>query len=341
MIINFLIIIQEITMKILTLSVAAYNIENYIENMIEKICDCDFLNELEVLIIDDGATDQTGEIAKKYNRRFPDTFQFIHKENGGWGSTVNTGIAYATGKYFKLLDGDDYITGEELNAFIKYLKNIETDMVYTEFRSFDDSSNNTIKQFTIPCNLERGISYYLENVAQYIYPRMHSIAFKSELLKKNNVEITEHCFYTDVEYVMKSLQYVKTISFFEGNTYNYRIARQGQSVSVEGLKKHYNDHVQMTLRMLELYKKLKVTDSIKTLYIRRIKDLIEAQYIIFWKVGSILKKEYYLFDSELYLYPEFYKKCSKQVKVSRIFYKLKMYRIFIVLFNKIKPDANI
>jgi glycosyltransferase involved in cell wall biosynthesis len=95
--------------KILTVSVSAYNVENYIDEALSKFLVLgDMLNDIEILIIDDGGTDRTKDIALMYAQKYPETYKFIHKQNGGWGSTVNTGIRLASGKYFKQLDGDDY-----------------------------------------------------------------------------------------------------------------------------------------------------------------------------------------------------------------------------------------
>ena len=81
-----------------------------------------YKDELEVLIVDDGSKDDTAEIAKRYEERYPNTFKLVKKENGGWGSTLNKGIEIGTGKYFKQLDGDDYFSHENLDDFILYLK---------------------------------------------------------------------------------------------------------------------------------------------------------------------------------------------------------------------------
>ena len=105
--------------KILTVSIAAYNVETFIEEALDSFLVPEIMNKIEVLVINDGGTDQTMEKAKKYADQYPDTFKLVYKENGGWGSTVNYGIKHATGKYFKLLDGDDYFEKDNLIAFIE------------------------------------------------------------------------------------------------------------------------------------------------------------------------------------------------------------------------------
>ena len=94
--------------KKLTVSIAAYQVEKYIRKTLSSFIEDGIRDQVEVLIIDDGGHDGTLRIAKEYAARYPDTFFPIHKENGGWGSTVNCGIENAHGEHFKLLDGDDY-----------------------------------------------------------------------------------------------------------------------------------------------------------------------------------------------------------------------------------------
>ena len=104
--------------KILTISVAAYNVENYIRDTLESLVIPELLDDLEIFIIDDGGTDKTLAIAKEYELKYPNTFHAIHKSNGGYGTTVNWSIKNATGKYIKLVDGDDWIDANGLKALV-------------------------------------------------------------------------------------------------------------------------------------------------------------------------------------------------------------------------------
>ena len=98
--------------KLLTISIAAYNVEKFIKKTLDSlIVDSD---ELEVLIVNDGSKDETLKIAKEYEIKYPNIFRAIDKENGGYGSTINTGIIEATGKFFKQLDGDDWFETESI-----------------------------------------------------------------------------------------------------------------------------------------------------------------------------------------------------------------------------------
>ena len=115
--------------KTLTVSIAAYNVEKFLENTLKSLEISELLNELEVFVIDDGGKDGSLEIARHFQEKYPDTIHAIHKENGGYGSTVAYSIAHATGKYFKLLDGDDWFDKEGLLQIIKRLRTCEADII--------------------------------------------------------------------------------------------------------------------------------------------------------------------------------------------------------------------
>lgn len=242
-------------MKVLTLSIAGYNVEKYIRHTLDSIC-CKNISKLEVFVVDDGGKDSTLDIAKEYSAKYPGSIIPVHKENGGWGSTVNYSIQHATGKYFKLLDGDDLFTTENLDKLINILEQIEADVVYTPYFRFDDETGNKIEDFDISYQFEKLKVYNIAETRIESGFEMHALTFKTTLLQDNNVQVMEHCFYTDNEYRMKGLAYVKTIMFTDLILYNYRVGREGQSVDITGLKKHYNDTIRVAKESVRFHKSL-------------------------------------------------------------------------------------
>ncbi len=108
--------------KILSVSIASYNVEKFLDQTLESCLVPEIMDRLEVIIVNDGSKDGTADVAKKYTEKWPDTFILVDKENGGYGSTVNVGIKTATGKYFRLLDGDDWFDKDGLREFIGILE---------------------------------------------------------------------------------------------------------------------------------------------------------------------------------------------------------------------------
>ena len=108
--------------KLLTIAVPAYQAESYLRTNLDAFCQTEFLEKIEVIVIDDGSTDRTGSIADEYAEKYPDTVKVIHKENGGHGSGVNAGIDAAEGLYFKVVGADDWV---EKEPFSHLLENLE------------------------------------------------------------------------------------------------------------------------------------------------------------------------------------------------------------------------
>ncbi len=115
--------------KLLTVVVPAYNAEKYLKHNLDSLCIDGVLDELEIIVVDDGSTDNTADIIDSYADKYPQTIIPIHKENGGHGSGINTGIKHATGKYFRVIDADDWADAKDLRGLIKFIKdNLDKDI---------------------------------------------------------------------------------------------------------------------------------------------------------------------------------------------------------------------
>lgn len=226
--------------KLLSISIAAYNIEKFIEKTLTSCIVAEkYQKDLEVIVVNDGSSDSTLKIASKYADKYPNLFKIINKRNGGYGSTINAAISLASGKYFRLLDGDDWYDTKELENFLVKIKKVDVDLILNNFTICYDKTgkknrvNLLLENEGEVCDIEKLI--LKNNIAMY------SFCYRTELLKQYNIYITEKCFYTDVEYMVYPLIHVKNYVYFNNNIYQYRIGVQGQSVSLKGMKKNYKD----------------------------------------------------------------------------------------------------
>ena len=284
--------------KILSVSIAGYNVEKYIEEALRPFAREEFRDSVEVFIVDDGGYDTTLSIAQKYAEIYPEIFIPVHKENGGWGSTVNYGITHATGKYFKQLDGDDFFNPQNIQTFLNVLEAVEADMIYTPFLTFEDGTNKTLLLSKIPENLELNKVLNYESVARITPLAMHSCTFRTSMLQNNAVSITEKCFYTDIEFVMKAAVNVETVMFLDIDIYQYRSARVGQSMSYPGVRKHYKEHLQITKTLVNFVDHLDVPHNKMAALKDRVQYLINNQYSLFFilKPSTLHKKELKEYD---------------------------------------------
>ena len=294
--------------KILTVSIAAYNVSKYLDEALEPFTNSVYKDELEILIVDDGSKDDTAEIAKKYEERYPNTFKLVTKENGGWGSTLNKGIEIGTGKYFKQLDGDDYFSHENLDDFILYLKNTNADLIHSPFTTFSDKNGAILRTLSSGWDIPWRKDILISEIPLFC-PAMHAVTVKLDILKKNHVTITEKCFYTDVEFVLKVMGFCKTFSYYELPIYYYRLARNGQSMSIEGVRKNWRDHLKMLSVMLDYEKKNITSERTKKIFKERLYWVCEWQYIFFFALSGTKEHKDALiaFDRELKEnYPDYY-----------------------------------
>lgn len=298
--------------RILSVSIAAYNVEKTLDEALvpftgERVCD-----RVDVMIVDDGSKDRTAEIAKDFEKRYPGTFRLISKENGGWGSTLNTGFAEAKGKYFKQLDGDDYYSAENLPTFLDFLEDCDADLVHSPYVTFTDLNGAILNVYGGYEGIYRPFAddavQKVSDCPQYI-PAMHALTVKTSLLHENKIRITEHCFYTDVEFILKSFNCAETIAFFQRPIYCYRLARDGQSMSISGVRKHYKDHLKMLFTMLDYEKRAVSDETKKKIFKRRLCSACNMQYVFFFALKGTRahKKELLEFDRRLKTeYPSYY-----------------------------------
>ena len=252
--------------KLLTVSIAAYNMEKYIRQALDSLLSCRHAQSIEIFVIDDGGTDHTLEIAKEYAWKHPGTVIPVHKENGGYGSTINYSIEHATGKYFKQLDGDDWFCADKLDDFICLLGNVDDDMVFSQTIEYhEDSGEETVRD--VCGNMKTG-SHLFEDSSFEGIVSMHSASIKTELLQRMDRKITEHCFYTDVELVCYPLVSANTFYVYHEPVYTYRLGREGQSMSIEGIRKHYKEHEKVFWELVDIYKTIPESETAKKILMK-------------------------------------------------------------------------
>lgn len=290
--------------KTLTISVAAYNVADYLDECLSSLCLKNNMEKLEVIVVDDGSSDSTYEKAMAFEKKYPSVFKVISKKNGGWGSTLNVAIKEATGKYFKQLDGDDFYKTDNLEKLLQVLDKVDTDVVFSPYVLYN---NSTKKYETLEFkkgNEAISIDAFLDS---YSGVQMHACLFKTSILQNNHVSVLEHCFYTDQEYMLKGFYFSKDVSFFNKPIYCYRVDRAGQSVSLDGYIKHRKDHEKV---ILELSSFFEGKSEVHPFYSERLMSLVNTQYAIYLKMGNA-KDELKSFDNELKKY-SYYSKFSKK-----------------------------
>lgn len=246
--------------KLLTISIAAYNVSNYIRNTLDSLVMNNsvpekLLDQLEILVVNDGSKDDTIQIANEYEKNYPGIVRVINKENGGHGSTINRGIREATGTYFKALDGDDWFDETALQYLLKELDGRVADLVVTDYYKCFDGGKKILVKVEGCEEVEAGVVQSYEAAIQKIrWIPYHAAIYRTQLLQEHNIKLDEKIFYVDTEYMLYPVQYLETILYLNCGLYCYRLGREGQSVSKESRIKNITHGQKVAKSLLEMYK---------------------------------------------------------------------------------------
>lgn len=233
--------------KLLSIAMPSYNVAAYLRRGLESLSDARLADSLEVLVVNDGSTDETARIAQEFVDASPNVFRLINKENGGHGSAVNAGIAAARGKYFRVVDGDDWINPEGLLQVIEVLQNSEADIVVDERCDVDMlTGNETLR--VLPSQFPSGRVLEFESLcadsACEDFFTIHTMNIRTSLLQEH-VKLHEGIFYVDLQYCVLATAYAREVQFVRTQVYYYLLGNAAQSVSYENYVKRYDHHEAM------------------------------------------------------------------------------------------------
>lgn len=271
-------------MKILTVSIAAYNVEKYLAETLDTLCDPRFINDIEILVIDDGSKDGTGEIASSYQDRYPDSVRYIPKENGGHGSTINKGMELATGKYFRILDGDDYVDQDGFLSYLNKLKKCKTDVAITDYWWVDDFHKTYQHNHQVFSTIEDGKIFEYESDLDSSLFGLSTLTIKTELLKEAGFKITEKCFYVDVEFIIWAIHLSDSYTYYNDKVYMYRCVSTTQnSVSKVNMLKNVKMQEKVVLNLCAIFEgfEYNIDDEKAKVILSRITMSVGAVYRTF------------------------------------------------------------
>lgn len=313
--------------KILTLSIAAYNAEKDIEKCLNSMLQTNVANQLEIIVVNDGSKDNTAQIVKGYVEKHPDIVKLIDKENGGHGSTINASIQVATGKYYKIVDSDDWVDCDGIEKLVKELLAVDVDLVLNPFHNIDAKTREAI------CLVTPFAEGHALNTVHYIDAAqnatvqppvtlfMHAITFRTSVVQAMGPIISEKCFYVDTEYTLFPLPFLKTYICYDFPVYQYLLGTANQSMNIKNMINRRNQHLHVTKRITAFYTDhaAEFTPGIRNIILHRVKLAIFSQYVIYFSMEPReSKQEIVEFDAWLKtMPPEVY-----DVEIGRKFIKL-------------------
>lgn len=322
---------------LLTITIPSYNASKFLQKCLLSILKSKYLGKLEILIINDGSKDNTKEIGEYFEKLLDNKtrkiVKLIDKENGGHGSGINKGIELALGKYFRVIDSDDWIDTLSFDSYIEKLQNENIDEILTDYceaRTFEDELfvKETFKF------MNEGIVYNVNDICSGTYgfrvwgPSLPTATYKTELLRKTDFKLPEHMFYVDMLYNAYSIINIETIKKYPENIYRYYIGNVGQSVSQAGMMKNYKHHEEVIIKLMDIITNdTRLTPQKREYMINMLLlPMVEVQYYIYIDLFHSRKK-FMTFErrtkkyKNLKHYPQFN---TRRIKIYR-----KTYGLFI------------
>ena len=292
-------------MKYISFAIPCYNSEAYMAQAIESILPGG--KDVEILIVNDGSKDRTAEIGKEYEEKYPGIVKLINKENGGHGDAVNAGLSHASGKYFKVVDSDDWVDRISLMKILNVLKNFEeeeqeVDMLIANY-VYEKVGMEHKKVIRYDNVLPENQILKWDEIGQFHigqYILMHSVIYRTDMLKLCQLTLPKHTFYVDNIYVYYPLPHVRTLYYMNVDFYRYFIGREDQSVNEKVMISRIDQQIFVTKTMIDMY-------ELRRIQSKKLRKYMLNYLAIMMTVSSILcirskKKENLEKKKELWQY---------------------------------------
>lgn len=302
-------------MKLISFVVPCYNSSSYMHHALDTILE--IKEDIELIIVNDGSTDDTLKIAKEYQKKYPQVIKVIDKENGGHGSGVNAGLGITSGKYFKVVDSDDWVDTSSLKKVVATLKKQDIDMLIVNYVYEKEGSPKEMGYLNV--FKENEIFTWQEvghfKVSEYLL--MHSVFYKTSLLKEIHLTLPEHTFYVDNIFVYYPLPFVKTMYYLNVPLYRYFIGRTDQSVNERVMIGRVDEQIKVTKMMIDFFDPLTIEPKSLQKYLIHYLDIMMTISTILLKLANT--KEANLKSKELWNYlKEKNKSVYKKLKIARL-----------------------
>lgn len=242
-------------MKLISFAVPCYNSASYMNRCIDSLLTGG--EKIEIIIVNDGSTDNTASIADEYKEKYPNIIKVIHKENGGHGSGIMAGLAAAEGLYYKVVDSDDWANEESLQKILSLIEEFQArkdllDLIVCNYvYEHEERDTHTVHYRGI---FPRGKKFTWDECGVFDITRymiMHSVFYRTELVKNCELDIPLHTFYVDNIYLYYPLPLIKSIYYCDTDFYRYFIGRSDQSVNEAVMIKRVDQQILVSKLILE------------------------------------------------------------------------------------------
>ena len=303
-------------MKILSIAVPCYNSAKYMDKCIKSLLTGG--EDVEILIVNDGSTDETRDKADAYEKRYPGVCRAVHQINGGHGDAVMTGLKAATGVFFKVVDSDDYLDRksflrvlEKLRGFVSRGESLDM-MICNFIYDKEGARRKKIMHYKKVLPVDQVFSW--DEIGHFLpgsYILMHSVMYRRQLLLESGLNLPKHTFYVDNIFVYQPLPKMKTIYYMDENLYRYYIGREDQSVNESVMIGRIDQQYKVTRLMLEYYDLYKIrSKKLRNYMLRYLEIMMVICSVLAIKSGEEenLQKKEVLWQEVKAKYPRLYRR---------------------------------
>lgn len=234
--------------KLLSIIVPSYNMEAFLPKCLASLLipDKKRLGLLDVIVVNDGSSDKTSQIAHDFERRHPGVFRVVDKSNGNYGSCINAALPIAMGTFVKILDADDSFDTVAFARYVGFLDqmsgSLPPDVIINDFVVVDADGTETARH-SFGVNGDTSFSLSSIDYKQQCYMWMHAVAYRTELLRSIGYRQTEGISYTDQEWIAIPMMAARRFLRFPGYVYRYLVGRPGQTIDQSVKLKNFSMHL--------------------------------------------------------------------------------------------------
>ncbi len=288
--------------KKISIIVPIYNVEEYLEQCIESLISQSF-DDYEILLIDDGATDDSGKIADVYQERYPEIIRTFHKENGGLSDARNFGIPHAIGEYLYFVDSDDYLEKDVLSGLYQHAKNTRSDIVVFDY----------IQNFPTSAVIHEMFRKGTDDDYIFCNPNVFNKLFHRKIFVDRGFEFTKGIWYEDIALIPGLVAYNYKITNYPKPLYHYRMRENSIMQqkkynprffeiwkAMECLSVHLSDKYYKELEFLTIHHAFYGL-SLKILKYKEYKDMDRARNLLIEKFPDWKANRYYRQKGKIFM----------------------------------------